>query len=82
MIPTVIFFSANSIGAAVLPIGIEDTQALLEKAVPTSLLQHSVAAVLHSEPGDSVEIMAESSVMGFVYMYDPLPVPTGHQLYS
>lgn len=64
----ILFFAANSIGASVLPIGIEDTQALLERTTPTSLLQHSVAAVLHSEPGDSVEVMAESSVMGFVYM--------------
>lgn len=33
------------------------------------MLQHSLMAVLHAELGDSEEVMAESTVMGFVYVY-------------
>ncbi|KAH8154848.1 uncharacterized protein LAJ45_01379 [Morchella importuna] len=59
---------ASPLISGVLPIGTEDTQPLLVKTTPTSLLQHSVAAVLHAEMGDAVEVLAESSVMGFVYI--------------
>lgn len=61
-------YTASPLISGVLPIGTEDTQPLLVKTTPTSLLQHSVAAVLHAEAGDAVEVLAESSVMGFVYM--------------
>ncbi|RPB05926.1 Clp1-domain-containing protein [Choiromyces venosus 120613-1] len=43
-------------------------QALLVQADCGMVLQHSVAAVLHAELADPVHVLAESSVMGFVYI--------------
>lgn len=71
---------ASTLNTSLLPIGHDDDdeeggggggvggQALLAQAECSMLLQHSVAAVLHAEIGDEVRALAESSVMGFVYM--------------
>jgi len=69
---------ASTLNSSLLPIGHGDEeeeggggvggQALLVQAECSMLLQHSVAAVLHAEIGDEVRALAESSVMGFVYM--------------
>ncbi|CAZ85735.1 unnamed protein product [Tuber melanosporum] len=68
---------ASTLNASLLPIGHDDDeedggggggQALLVQAECSMLLQHSVAAVLHAEVGDEAHVLAESSVMGFVYI--------------
>jgi polyribonucleotide 5'-hydroxyl-kinase len=59
---------ASNIGSGLLPAGEEHKQPLYTKAQPSVLLQHSVMAVLHAELGDSEEMMAESTAMGFIYV--------------
>ncbi|KAL7269646.1 Cleavage polyadenylation factor subunit clp1 [Rhizina undulata] len=59
---------ASMLNSSVLPIGHEESQALLTRVEASGLLQHSVLAVLHADLNDPVEIMAESTVMGFVYI--------------
>lgn len=43
---------------------------LLEKVSPSSLLLNSVLAVMLAELGDSIDVVSESPVMGFVYVAD------------
>jgi polyribonucleotide 5'-hydroxyl-kinase len=60
---------ASTVSASLLPAGSEREQPLLTKTEPSSMLQHSVLALLHADPEDSEDVMAESTVMGFVYVY-------------
>ena len=41
---------------------------LLERIQPTSILSNSVLALLHCDLDDPQDVMAEASVMGFVYV--------------
>ena len=59
---------ASNVGSELLPAGEEHTQPLYTKTEPSVLLQHSVLGVLHADIGDSEEVMAESTIMGFVYV--------------
>lgn len=59
----------SNVGAELLPAGEEHGQPLYSKTEAGSMLQHSLMAVLHAEWGDSEQVMAESTVMGFVYVY-------------
>jgi polyribonucleotide 5'-hydroxyl-kinase len=59
----------SNVGAELLPAGEEHGQPLYSKTEPSAQLQHSLLAVLHAEWGDSEQVLAESTVMGFVYVY-------------
>lgn len=41
---------------------------LIERTQPTAILSHSVLALLHCDLDDPQDVMAEASVMGFVYV--------------
>lgn len=60
----------ESVNMSFMPVGYEgDLSApILEKQQITPLLTNAVAAILHANWNDSVEDMAISTVMGFVYM--------------
>ncbi|KAI5795552.1 Pre-mRNA cleavage complex II protein Clp1-domain-containing protein [Geopyxis carbonaria] len=58
----------SSIGSELLPAGEEHIQPLYTKTEPSAALQHSVMAMLNAEVGDTEVVMAESTVMGFVYV--------------
>lgn len=70
----------SNVGAELLPAGEEHGQPLYSKTEAGSMLQHSLMAVLHAEWGDSEQVMAESTVMGFVYVYVPQPSRQALQL--
>jgi len=57
------------VGAELLPAGEELKQPLYTRVEASVLLQHSVMAVVHADLEDPEEILAESTVMGFVYVY-------------
>jgi len=51
--------------------GVDPTMSLplLERIdPPTAMLTHCVLALLHCDVDDPVDVMAEASVMGFVYV--------------
>jgi hypothetical protein len=54
-----------------LPAGEELKQPLYITTEPSVLLQHSIMAVVNASLEDSEEALAESTVMGFVYVYVP-----------
>lgn len=61
---------ASNINYALMPIGYEgESQPLMERITPSNMLLNSVGALLNADPNDPVEDLAESSVMGFVFMY-------------
>lgn len=41
---------------------------LLERTQPSAILTHCVLALLHCDVNDPPDVMAEASVMGFVYV--------------
>jgi hypothetical protein len=60
-----------------MPIGYEgETQPLLEKVEPSSLLLNSVAALLNADLNDPIDNIVDSSIMGFVFMQVALLQPT------
>jgi polyribonucleotide 5'-hydroxyl-kinase len=61
--------TVSNVGSELLPAGEEHRQPLYTQTEPSILLQHSIMAVLHAELGDTKAMMAESTVMGFVYVY-------------
>jgi hypothetical protein len=60
---------ASNVGSELLPAGEELKQPLYIRTEPSVLLQHSILAVLHANLDDTEEALAESTVMGFVYVY-------------
>jgi hypothetical protein len=60
---------ASNVSSELLPAGEELTQPLYIRTEPSVLLQHSIMAVVHANLEDSEEALAESTVMGFVYVY-------------
>lgn len=67
---------ASNVGSGLLPAGEEHKQPLYTRTEPSMMLQHSVLAVLNAELGDTEETMAESTILGFVYVYvEPAHLP-------
>lgn len=58
----------SGVGAELLPAGETITQPLYVRVEPSNQLQHAVLAVLHADIHDNESTLAESTVMGFVYM--------------
>lgn len=68
IIPCVASATSNT---SLLPGGVDETQVqipLLERVQPSAALTHTILAILHCDPNEPLETMAESSVMGFVYV--------------
>ncbi|KAA8895089.1 Pre-mRNA cleavage complex II protein Clp1-domain-containing protein [Sphaerosporella brunnea] len=59
---------ASNVGSELLPAGEELKQPLYITTEPSVLLQHSIMAVVNANLDDSEEALAESTVMGFVYV--------------
>ncbi|KAI5813339.1 Pre-mRNA cleavage complex II protein Clp1-domain-containing protein [Pyronema omphalodes] len=59
---------ASNVSSELLPAGEELKQPLYTQTEPSILLQHSILAVLNAELNYTEEMMAESTVMGFVYV--------------